>query len=70
MKAAVTDFPVTTARIAIDLAVRLLEKKPPQATNIGPRPAVVDKAKSEDAEFMKAVLAPKNFQPIFTVDAK
>jgi periplasmic protein TorT len=70
MKAAVTDFPVTTARIAIDLAVRLLEKKPPQQTNVGPRPAVIDKAKAEDGEFMKAVLAPKNFQPIFTVETK
>lgn len=70
MKAAVTDFPVTTARIAVDLAVRLLEKKAPSSTNSGPRPAVIDKAKAEDAEFMKAVLAPKNFQPIFTVEAK
>lgn len=70
MKAAVTDFPVVTARMAVDLAVKLLEKKTPASTNAGPQPQVIDKDSAADDEFMKTVLAPKDFQPTFTVEGK
>lgn len=70
MKAAVTDFPVVTARMAVDLAVKLLEKKTPASSNSGPQPKVIDKDRAGDDEFMKTVLAPKDFQPTFTVEGK
>lgn len=70
MTAAVTDFPVVTARMAVDMAVKLLEKQTLASTNSGPSPQVVEKSDAENEEFMKKVLAPEGFEPTFTVDAK
>lgn len=56
---------VTTARIAIDQAVRLIEKKPVM-TNVGPFGRVYTAAEIKDLD-ASIVLAPASFKPTFRV---
>lgn len=61
-----TQWPVMEGRIAIDLAVRALEKKPVMAF-IQTKPAVVTKETAASID-MAAVLAPAAWQPVYKVD--
>lgn len=58
-----TQYPVAEGRIAIDQAVRILEKKPVM-TFVQPVPAVVTKA-TEGSINMSLVLAPTSWTPVY-----
>ena len=60
-----TQYPVAEGRIAIDQAVRLLEKKPVMAF-VQPIPAVVTKG-TEGKVNMSLVLAPTDWTPVYSV---
>lgn len=61
-----TQWPVVEGRIAIDMAVRALEKKD-LSTFIYTKPLMISKANAGDVD-MSAVLAPQNWQPVYSVD--
>lgn len=61
-----TQWPVMEGKIAIDLAVRALEKKELMAF-IQPKPAVITKETVGGID-MAAVLAPATWQPVYKVD--
>lgn len=59
------DFPVMQARIAVDLAVSALEKRPvPKHLLVVPQMVSKDNVKSMDTTML---LAPDGFQPVFSV---
>lgn len=60
-----TQFPVVEGRVAIDQAVRILEKKP-FVRLAQPIPGVIDKS-SMDKVDMTTVLAPANWSPVYSV---
>lgn len=64
--AAPTDSAVIQGRVAIDQAVRILEKKP-YTKHTGPAIYVIDKS-NINAFHYESSLAPDTFKPVFTVD--
>ena len=64
--AAPTDSAVIQGRIAIDQAVRILEKKP-YTKHTGPEIYVIDKSNINTFHY-ESSLAPADFRPTFTVD--
>ena len=64
--AAPTDSAVIQGRIAIDQAVRILEKKP-YTKHTGPEIYVIDKSNINTFHY-ESSLAPANFSPTFSVD--
>ncbi len=60
-----TQYPVIEGRVAIDEAVRILEKKP-FVRLIQPIPGVIDKG-SMDKVNMSTVLAPANWSPVYNI---
>lgn len=63
-----TQYPVGEGAVAIDQAVRLVEKKPVIGL-VQPTAAVVDKATAPNVR-MDLVLAPATWQPVYNVKAK
>ncbi|GAB6054385.1 TMAO reductase system periplasmic protein TorT [Magnetospira thiophila] len=61
-----SDLPAIQARIAVDQAVRLLEKKP-VLHHVGPKIAVVNAANLEKFD-LTTTLAPKGFRVVFKVN--
>jgi len=61
-----TQWPVAEGRIAIDLAVRALEKKPFQKF-LQTKPVVITRANEKSVD-MTEVLAPADWQPVYKVD--
>jgi protein TorT len=75
VECAPTDQPVTQARMGIDMAVRLLEKKPLEQdlTRVGPQVQLVcgpgSKAKDNVADFVyETTFAAKGFKPAFSTE--
>jgi protein TorT len=64
--AAPTDSAVIQGRVAIDQAVRILEKKP-YTKHTGPAIYVIDKSNITTFHY-ESSLAPDTFKPVFTVD--
>jgi periplasmic protein TorT len=60
-----TQYPVLEGRVAIDMAVRALEKKP-LMTFVKPIPDMISKS-SVDKIDMSLVLAPANWKPVYSV---
>ncbi|MVT66088.1 TMAO reductase system periplasmic protein TorT [Bradyrhizobium pachyrhizi] len=65
IRAFTTQYPVIEGRVAIDEAVRILDKKP-FLRLVQPIPGVIDKA-SMDKMDMSTVLAPASWSPVYTV---
>jgi periplasmic protein TorT len=63
------DFTVIQAKLAVDMAVRLLEKQPLPAKAAGPAPVFLTKENMKDFEWT-TMFAPKDFKATFSVDAK
>ncbi|GGE07507.1 TMAO reductase system periplasmic protein TorT [Aureimonas endophytica] len=63
-----TQYPVGEGAIAIDQAVRLIEKKPVMSL-VQPEAAVIDKTTVPKLK-MELVLAPADWTPVYTVKAK
>lgn len=62
---AVADHTPFQGRIAVDLAVRMLEGKKLQAPRVGPVPVMVTADNVEDVDYVE-LFGPKDFQPIYT----
>jgi periplasmic protein TorT len=63
------DFTPIQAKLAVDMAVRLLEKQPLPAKFAGPTPAFI--TKQNIASFVwDTMFAPKDYKVTYTVDAK
>ena len=60
-----TQYPVGEGRIAVDQAVRILEKKPYMKL-AQPIPAIIDKGTMKSID-MSVVLAPKSWSPVYSV---
>lgn len=63
------DFTVIQAKLAIDMAVRLLEKQDLPAHEAGPNPAFLTKANAKNYEWT-TMFAPKGFAATYSVQAK
>ena len=63
-----TQYPVLEGRVAIDMAVRALEKKP-LMKYVKPIPDMVAKANQSKIN-MSLVLAPATWKPVYSVSAK
>jgi hypothetical protein len=63
------DFTVIQAKLAIDMAVRLLEKQQLPAREAGPNPAFLTKANAKNYEWT-TMFAPKGFAATYSVQAK
>jgi len=63
------DFTVIQARLAIDMALRLLEKQELPSTEAGPAPAFLTKDNAKDYEWT-TMFAPKDYSATYTVEAK
>ena len=61
-----TQWPVVEGRIAVDMAVRALEKKP-LMTYVYTKPVVITTDTAKDVDMSK-VLAPADWQPVYSVD--
>lgn len=64
-----TDFTVIQGRMAVDMAVRLLEKQKLEATRSGPIPKMVTKENIKSIPW-NDMFAPKDFSATYTVTAK
>ncbi len=64
-----TDFTVIQGRMAVDMAVRLLEKQKLPATRSGPVPVMVTQANAKTIPW-NDMFAPKGFKVTFTVSPK
>jgi protein TorT len=64
-----TDFTVIQGRMAVDMAVRLLEKQKLQATRSGPIPKMVTKDNIKSIPWTD-MFAPKDFPATYTVSAQ
>jgi len=60
-----TQFPVIQGRIAVDMAIRALEKKPVMKF-VQPVPVMISKQNAAQID-MKSVLAPANWQPVYSL---
>jgi protein TorT len=63
------DFTPIQAKLAVDMAVRLLEKQPLPAKHAGPTPAFITK-QNIDTFVWDTMFAPKDYKVTYTVDAK
>lgn len=63
------DFTVIQARLAVDMAVRLLEKADLPAKAAGPAPVFLTKGNMKNFEWT-TMFAPKDYQATFSVDPK
>ncbi|MCB1734833.1 MAG: TMAO reductase system periplasmic protein TorT [Gammaproteobacteria bacterium] len=64
--AAPTDKQAISARISLDQAIRILERRDFMA-HVGPRPQMIDRAALRDFDFLTSV-APRGFRAIFSVN--
>jgi periplasmic protein TorT len=64
--AAATDSQIAYSRIAVDMAVRMLEHQPVPATRTGAAPAIIRDV-VKDADIVNLTLAPKDFKATYTV---
>ncbi|CAE6713811.1 Periplasmic protein TorT [Paraburkholderia nemoris] len=64
-----SDFTVIQGRMAVDMALRLLEKAPMQANRSGPAPVMVTKDKQASLQW-DTMFAPKDFSATYEVKAK
>lgn len=60
-----TQFPVIQGRIAVDMAIRALEKKPVMKV-VQPVPVMISKQNAGQID-MNTVLAPTNWQPVYSL---
>ncbi len=64
-----TDFTVLQGRLAVDMALRLLEKQELPAKRAGPKPVMITAANLDSVNYTD-MFAPKDFKVVFTVEPK
>lgn len=66
-KASPTDFTSLQGRLAVDMLLRILEKKDLLSNRAGPKPEMVTSDNYQDFDFT-AMFAPKGFKVVFSLD--